>query len=463
MSLNKIALNLLMVSIIMLPFTAMPYNKELLRQMHGEGAFYPLFFAVFLYYFYIIRYGKIIVYEKKWFGIALLLIATVFAGLLINYDEIAHIFIVGRSGLLRFTTQLIMLLFGLSVALCIQFFVSDKKKFDKLMQMILVVFVLIFIFAFLELLAYEIGGVFLDLYKTSTELFSNEWKINNVDAYSSGIRSYGLSSVSQEPSHLCFTFSAIGPYFLLYAYKKKRKVLFFMYIAVAFLSFSTSFYYVLFFQLLLIYYYIINRRFNFFGFIIYVLIIVSIGYFALYPYAEHVITEIFYYESKWGGNTVRIGSMYGALMIWLNNNILFGVGLGQNAAYLNEYVPYWTYINYDLTVRDDVPGVYGMLARVIADCGILGLIFFVALFFVIARRVFVHIESMKIKNNDNYYYGVAVFISVIGVFINISFSTGDFNKMTMWFALGLALSYIRYNKSFRIISPAACGASCERK
>lgn len=453
MNINKFSVNVLMASIILLPFTAMPYCKEFLRELSQEGAAYALIIAVLFYYILILKNRAILVYQKSFFKILLFFVITVLVGLIVNYDVISDTVLAGeRNGLSRFATQLMLLLFGISAALSFEYFIHEKYNFDKLLKAIKVVFFIIFFFAFIEILAYELGGAFLNIYKKSIILFSDIGKMSDVETNSRGghLYKYQISSVSSEPAHMGFTFAVLGPYFILGAIKEKKAILILLYIIVGFLSYSTSLYFVLLVQLVCITYYVYYRNISFIKLFLYAILMVFIFMVVLYPFTKSVINSAFEIE---GDSRGRLASMYIGFMVWIKNNILFGVGLGQNSAYAQEYMPEWVSYRIRTTLDEGerVLGIHSLLFRILSECGIIGGILFLSIILQIMLKLsgLININKLPKEDKDNY---VAAMLSIGGISFSLLFTSGNIAKPALWIAIGMGLSLLRINKERKIYS-----------
>ncbi len=440
---NKyVGLFLLKVAIICLPFTALPYNKNLFREASGEAAVYPLILLFFLYYISVYNSGKIIIYEKKWFNVVLFFFVIVILSLFVNYDYVQSSYYLGRSGFARYASQFLVLFFGFSVVFAVAYFIHSQNDFSELVRTINFCFFIVLFFGVFEFIAYELKGSFYAFYKYVIGFVSNEWKMKNIVKYFYG--EYDLSSVSQEPAHLSIFYATMGPYFLVNTIRRKKILLFILYVFVAYLSYSRTMYYVLMIQFFVILYFFYFRRFNFKSFVVYTFLIVFIGGGIMYPIIEEVVTSVFTLEG--GSNRGRYGGMYSALKAWKDNNIWFGVGLGQAGFYLPNYIPEWSSHLKLIYEEGRWMPIHSMLVRILVDCGIIGVLLWASIFLMMIQRVFNILYNLDDKNSIDFYNGLSSMTSLICLFVSMSATKENLTAMSMWVALGVSVSFIRINK-----------------
>jgi hypothetical protein len=146
-------------------------------------------------------------------------------------------------------------------------------------------------------------------------------------------------------------------------------------------------------------------------------------------------------------NLSRLASQVAAVSIFKDHPIL-GVGFGQYGFYVNEYMPSWGYLSYELRPwliypTAPWPAVYSMYARLACETGIVGLISWIGLwlymsYLIISRsRLFLQIHGTLPA------MAYPLVMSYSSVLIS-GVATDTFRTPMIWISLGLGCAYLSH-------------------
>jgi O-antigen ligase len=428
---------LVSIAILLLPFNGLPIY--FLGSLSSEGAFYPLFILVVITFFRQASRGVLRRIDKE---IWILITAICFFSLIsffVNIDAIRSAEYMERYGINRYVQQFLQLLMGFMIAYSIAQAIDTERKFYRLIKVIVIVMSGVCIFGFFQLLAYNIGGSISDIHGQIGQLIFHE-DITESAAMTGG----RLHSVSQEPALLCMFVAVMAPYVITYSVATKRYYhIFFMTILVIF-SYSRLGYvvYILLLTLLVFLhhkkYISTSKLFVFIPFIFVMFVGVIIT-----PVAD-IVVSLGDIENN-TSNAARYASPVSAVLLWLESNIYFGVGLGQSGFYSREYLPIWGFISGEIQEVSDGarwPFLHNLLVKILVENGIIGLLLWISLFGTILVKLN-RVNRCNLRNGNNTsWFGYAVFSSVFGSCL-IMFNRELFSNMNIWVSLGLAIGYIR--------------------
>lgn len=434
----------LFITLFALPFNSLPIDK--FGQLSHEGAFYPLFILVLIFCFQFIRdmviKHEIVIHNKALVVLIILFCIYAVYILVFNYYDISENVYMGKFGIRRFIFQYLQLLFGFLVVFSIASTIYAKGQFETIVRFINIVVMLFILFAVFQFLAYEFQGVFLDLYKIVGKTIYHEgiieWALE---------RRHALHSVTQEPSFLSMYLSVMAPFVIARSIMRKKYVLLAFLTLVIIMSNSRTGYMIYTLELLLFFYFykyhVIKLKYvllmSLFAFIFMLMILatpLSEIYFSLFDLEDNT------------SNAARYAAGYSSLMLWWNNNIFFGIGLGQTGFNSIQYLPDWGFISGD--VHDTVnekrwPPIHNMFIKLLVEVGLIGFTLFLSIYMYILHQTYKIISYKYIKNLEVDLLGYAVIVSLVCSFL-ILFNRELLSNFNIWVTWGLALAYITINK-----------------
>lgn len=441
---NRTKLFLLFIVIFALPFNSLPIN--ILGQLSHEGAFYPLLTLVLIFCFQFVRNTvmkhEIIIHNKVLVVLIILFCIYTIYILLFNYYDISKNEYMDKFGVKRFVFQYFQLLFGFIVMFAIASTIYCKRQFETIMRIISIAVMLFILFAIFQFLAYEFQGIFLNLYQMIGKVIYPEglieWTLE---------RRHALHSVTQEPSFLSMYLSVMAPFVIARAIKKKKYILLTLLTLVIIMSKSRTGYVIYTFELFLFFYFfkyhIIKLKYVLLlSLFVFIFILITLAtplseiYFSLFDLEDNT------------SNAARYAASYSSLMLWWNNNILFGIGLGQTGFNSIQYLPDWGFISGD--VHDTVnekrwPPIHNMLVRMLVEVGLIGFTLFLSIYMYILRQTYKIVSYKYMKNFEVDLLGYAVIVSLVCSFL-IMFNKELLSNFNIWITWGLALAYININK-----------------
>jgi hypothetical protein len=103
---------MLLGSLFLLPFTALPYFSDILREVSTEGAFYLLLPTILLTFFFLPLNVKKVFVDRAIIKVCSIYLLYIFIIFLINYGVISSSVHMDKAGVSRFIFQYIELGFG---------------------------------------------------------------------------------------------------------------------------------------------------------------------------------------------------------------------------------------------------------------------------------------------------------------------------------------------------------------
>ena len=435
---KQIPYYLLLASLILLPFNALPLYA--LGSISSEGSTYTLLLLALYLAINIIFTGKLYYLDKRIFYLFVALLCfSLFVGLY-NYGVISSSYYMGRYGVVRFLEQLFQLLFGIIITYAISFTIDSEYKLYKVIQFLAYVMLGYTLFGVFQFVAYNFGGIISSIHDFIGNIIFHNGIIDKMQGAGR------IHSVSQEPSLLSMYMAVIGPFVLFYSLKTNRYYLIFLMLFVLFVSYSRIGY-VIFLTIIILS--VILSRFGHisFGKIFYSIPLVLLLFviIVLSP-AIDVFLSLFD-TTQSGSNAARYAASVAAILLWLDNNIWLGIGLGQAGFQLPDYIPVWGFISgeiQDVANGDRWPFMHNLLVKMLVENGIIGLVIWLSIFAVLLLKVNKIITLKKKMDDPNIWIGQAIFISLICGFL-IMFNRELISNMNIWVCLGLATSYLRIN------------------
>lgn len=428
---------LLFLSIFLLPFNGLPVVSFGL--IAKQGAFYALMpftlLSIVLTFIYPRNFLKV---NKGFMLLALLLLCWVFISFLYNSQLIVESSYLDRLGTTRFIEQLIQLVFGLMVAVAIANQVRTKKDYMQLIGVIRFCVVFVLIFGFMQALGYKLGGFFLDLQITMGSLILPDGLV--ASNYELGGR---LHSVSQEPSMLSGFLITLAPFIISFSLKKRRVLLPGLIVLALLASGSRMGYLVFFLQMCILMIFYRRQSLSALKIITFAPVILFLSFLLMLTPAGDVVISLFTI-TELGSNATRYAGLVSGVLLWLDNSLLFGVGLGQYGFYAADYMPDWGLITHETLAEfggDKWPYTHNMYITLLAEIGLVGLILFVSMFL----SVLISINSFLKKNikidDDVKLIGYSSFVSLFGTLLTL-FSREPLSNFNLWISIGLALMFL---------------------
>lgn len=428
---------LVFIAILLLPFNGLPIY--FLGSLSNEGSFYPLLILVVITFFRQVSRGVSRKIDKE---IWILIIAICFFSLIsffVNLDAILSAEYMDRYGISRYFQQIFQLLLGFMIAYSIALAIDTERKFYRLIKVIVIGMNGVCVFGLFQLLAYNIGGTINDIHGQIGQILFHEGLTEFA-----GMNTGRIHSVSQEPALLCMFVAVMAPYVVIYSVATKRYYhIFFMTILVM-LSYSRLGYVVYSLLLSLLMFLLYKKYFSIsklIVFIPFISVLILGAYFT--PMSDVVLTLVDVEDNT--SNAARYSSPVAALLLWLESNIYFGVGLGQAGFYSKEFLPVWGFISGEIQeVSNGLrwPFLHNLLVKILVENGLVGMLLWIILFGTVLVKLNRINRCIFRRGNSTPLLGYAVFASVFGSFL-IMFNRELFSNMNIWVSLGLAIGYIR--------------------
>lgn len=427
-----------LLSVLLLPFNALPWFHFIFRELAVEGFFY----GMLLFYFFSCLYffqGNAFYFKLDFVAVLLFLLFawSVLSGLF-NFLSIIIKTTKGRTGFEKFIFQQMVLCFFIIWT----FLVLGNLNIDGSLKTIFLkvnftALLLVCFVGFLELFAslgiQQAQEAVLFIRKNINFMSMRSLELGGEINFSA----FRVHSVSGEPSWMAMYLAFSFPFALVYQLQRQR-------ILGAILVFVSCFLLVLFSlsrtavaifmaEILLCIFSLRSIRDKQFLSIWrrFVCAILVIFVLSLFWVGEEYITKFFevfqslFKDERSGLNYIsnigRKGSQLAAFRIGLDNPY-FGVGLGQFGFYAPQYYPYWSWESIEiqhwadasLAYSDQWAPVHGLYARLFSDLGFIGLFIWLALMAFIGVRIY---RSLSDKCGDvkgRLFYG-ALLVSWGGV------------------------------------------------
>jgi hypothetical protein len=161
-------------------------------------------------------------------------------------------------------------------------------------------------------------------------------------------------------------------------------------------------------------------------------------------------------------NITRLGFQVAAINIFAAQP-LFGVGLGQFGFHVAENMPDWAFrspevrpmLTYPLAPW---PNVFSIYARISAELGLVGLLGWVLLWTGLALKLAARASRDRILGSPVVSWHYPVILNCIGVLVS-GFTTDTFRTPMMWIALGLGCALLRRELQQSSTAPGAAASA----
>jgi O-antigen ligase len=441
------------LSIIVMPFNALPYLKSILHDMSHEASFYPTLIGLLLWFAYLCLKRRIFIPNRKNFHLFVIFVFWIFISTALNSPNISYMIFKGRSAISKNILQIIMFLYMAFVALYIYnvFIMKGISPLKYIRTFVMVSFLIAgfySIFEILKMFGLNDGGVLVAIDHFIRE-GSNPYFVR-------------LRSVSQEPSWFAMYCGFAFPWIFSYIFTERAifKRLFYI-LLIAYLSilifatFSRTAYFVIIIEtiifLVLAFYNVKHREKKKMLIIsICLFFVLVIGYSFVFLSQMPIInlfSSIFDFSmdnSYRLSNISRIGSQTIALKIAMSHPI-FGVGFGQYGFYMSQYVSDWMLVSSEIeTYSADMSNTswapaHGLYTRIAAELGFIGLSIWIAMLLSLIFNVY-KIYRRNSLSGENDYLGLSLLVCIIGVSVS-GMNMDSFRFLGYWLSLAAGWAY----------------------
>lgn len=457
-SIYPLLARIVVIALLLLPFNDLPYFPGVLGELSGEGAVYPLLLAALLFVplFFV---GRVQRPKHISFSFLLGFIGWAAVSGLFNINIISENLTKGRGGVEKFTLQFALLIF---VSLCsvLVYSVASRQWGSKA----LMVFRKWVLLGFLLVGAYCLVEI--------ARLVEMSWAVSILQVIDPLLHDepyFGrLRSVSGEASWLGVYLAFAFPWLLSYMFTAEKQKFWYIVIVIfalliAIFTYSRYIYFTILLQIVAYIFMVFTLRrkiarkslLYIFGSAITILMVIVVVVFWSPPSAMSLerIVSVFtslarisednpYYLS----NVARVGSQVAACAMAFNHPI-FGIGLGQYGFLMPEYVPGWALMSDEIQKwMSPLPGtawppVHGLYARIAAETGMVGLIFWLATWGTMLISTWRRCRKVFLLNREQGMLGVALIISKVGVLL-AGLNLDSFRVFSYWFLLALGWLYV---------------------
>ena len=446
---------LIFLSIVLMPITAidMPGFSLIFRGLSEEAAFYPIFLGILLWFGEKFLNGGPIHFPRTVsFKLLCCFIGCVlFSGLMNASDIYANSFR-GVAGGMRFATLFLGFIFFVVVLV----YLFDNLRNDKAWLLenferaIFFSFALSGVYSVFEILRYIGLPVATEVLKLFDSVIRSSPAVNPFEMR--------LHSICMEPSFFGFFASIMFPWIFGGIFLRKRKLLFLLgnlyLIILLLLTFSRSLLVIIIAEgFFMLYFYrneILSQKKFFISFLILLLLglffgiegVSVAGFRELITWAEGDVFQIFLSLFRMEDESViaRYGSQTAAFHMFLASPFT-GVGLGQYAFWVSEFMPSWAYESEEISntafgfVNGVWPICHGLYARLLGEVGGIGFLLWLFVWGTLcyklmrACRVAARIEGLRLKN---------LLMSIIG-YLFFGFMHDAFGMLVVWILMGISM------------------------
>ena len=431
---------LFFLALLMLPFNALPLY--FLGSISSEGSFYPLLGLVTLVSINMARQGRILIFDRAVLIIMLLILVFSLISLSLNFSSIRNASYMGRFGLIRFFEQFFQLLLGLFISYSIAHCINSNRQLFNISKFIVIIMGFVVGFGIFQGISYFLGGVFGLLHTFIGGILFHDGIPEKMAALGR------IHSVSQEPSLLSMYIAVMCPFVIGYSIKTKRYYHIVFMTIVLFLSYSRTGYVAFFLLAFLIFMLFKFGYLNISKFIYAIPVLILFVVIILFTPAITIFISLLDAADN-GSNAARYAGVFSAIMLWLDNNIWFGLGLGQTGFQSADYLPAWGFISkeiQDVADGERWPFIHNLLIKILVENGIIGICLWLALFTNVLLKLNKINKINYFRKDPNAWIGYSAFASVVASIL-IMFNRELLSNMNIWISLGLALAYIKiHNK-----------------
>lgn len=427
-SLRQLIATIVFLGIFFIPFSSfesIPFLGEFSRE--ASSFFFFLAFLLIVVYTFINK--KIsIPFNNLLFQIVLLFLGWFLITTLINIPTINNYYFKGISGFERFIRQYSVLLISGLFFLLTYYNVfknyNNKELFYKIRKVFLYSMIVVTSYAILEILILKFRMTFLN---NIIQGF-NYFPFTEVNLDFIRLR---ISSVTFEaPALATYLFTVAGWMFSYIITEKgfKRFIPALATITLALFSDSRAGLLIIFVQIIVFAILLIRKKKHHKLFIrilkLTTVIVLLIGVFKGKEITTYLIEKANSFDLADGQHSIsnrsRFGIQYANYLVFLENPLI-GVGYGQQAYEAKSKYPNWAAVNnWEFRLKylnqsdSKFPPGYNLYTRILAEGGIIGMIFFLALVALILMTCYAIIK----KNDDRYILAIVILISIIGFLFN---------------------------------------------
>jgi len=462
---NKIVRFLFALAIILLPFNALPYFRNILREIAYEGTFYPLFTLMVIFGIMFLQGEKIMLPKHISFKILILFLFWILLSSSVNFFSIASVETKGRTGVEKFLLQFMLVIFVIITSLLIyNITVRLQEPLYNFRRFIMISFLIAGAYSLVEI----------------AFLTGQNWAGNILQAIDLIIRDtsqgatlyFGrLRSVSGEASWFALYCSFALPWIFSYIFTARRYniwlflLISFYLLLLIILSLSRAAYVITIVQLFLFIFALFfsrqksiqkGRIYALLLSLVVAIFIVTIGFKDSIFFRQTILDVLFSLISLENlSNVARIGSQITGFSIALDYPI-FGVGLGQYGFYMADYVPDWAKTDEMLAWIDPSVGtpwapVHGIYSRISCELGFVGLVIWLAIWLTVLYSCYKRYRLNSRLAGSHDILGLSLLISIIGMLLS-GFNIDSFRFFGYWITLGVAWLYLSSSTSNKIAS-----------
>lgn len=440
-----IATSLFALALILVPFNDHPLFGQLFGELSSEGTFLPLLLLVAFFFFrenfsfYLPRRGGVL--------FLLLFLAVALLSGLVNSPNILEAQFMGRTGISKFALQMLVLLFGVAVAITsfnlMHLGLVDLKKVRRWLTI-----------SFLFAGTYSVVEIFYLLGASWAEAVLEGINLA-LHTEEAGLMLPGrLRSLTGEPSYFGMYGALLLPWLVSYLFTERVRwpfaLLILYLIVLMLLSLSRLAYGMLVLLGLLLGYFLLRARVLSVSVIMVCLLLAGATVAASFLLIERMVEVdvemlrsgvIFTLASEENlSNICRYGTQVAAVHMGLDHPLL-GTGLGQFPFYMEKYLPAWSMVSpeiRDYLHGEGLPRVHGMYARIFSELGGVGLALWLAFVVALLRSTYRIVRRSFHQVPD--WLGLALVLNLLA-WAAFGFNIATFRKLEMWVVFGLAWAY----------------------
>lgn len=411
-----------------------PFNQyegiELLGEFKSEAAVVFLIPAFLLIVIYSIFTQKVYFpINSKLYLPVLLFLSWCLLSFIFNFTDIITYYFKQTNGVNRFVRQFLALILSIVVFFQVYWFVMKDKTVVEILDLIRSIFtyslIVVSVYGFIETLFSYFGFSFLSPIMDFFSYLPFLEPRKHIEGR--------ISSVAYEPPFLAIYLITIAGWMFSYiitskGYKKYIPAI--VIIVLTFFSGSRTALIVVFLQFVFFLFFIsiyFNKKKIVLSFIKFSLIgVITISAFSSYKFYDAISEKVeslnFFGNLKTNiSNKSRLGIQYTSLIVFSENPIA-GVGFGQQAYEARSRYPYWSTVNnyeykifYNNKKEKSFPPGYNIYTRILAELGLVGFFIFIFMQLTMLKEAK---RLIKFKDENIKILGLALYISLIGLFIN---------------------------------------------
>jgi hypothetical protein len=459
----KIPVALIGLAIILLPFSSLPGPVNILREMAGEGAFYPFMLIVASWLFSISKKGKLVLPKHPSVKLLALFILWILVSAAFNLPIIDGLTFKGRSGLEKLIMQLIVTAFVMLSALAVFNFIDQgNMSMQTFRRYILISFMVAGCYSLIEIPALFGQGWAGSILHTLDPLIRDSEHIKPDLAR--------LRSVSGEPSWFAMYCSFIFPWIFSYVFTEKRKswvyVMLVSYLlAMIVLTESRTAYFItiiesaLFWGGIMLFKGHLSTKYRMIVFsaitVILLFLVATLLQDSIFGKSAMSDTLSSLGDTNNESNMARGGSQKAAFGMAVDHPF-FGVGLGQYGFYMPSYIPASALDSYEILEWASPgegtpwPPVHNVFARIAAELGFVGLGIWIAIWIAMIVSCFKRYRKNICNDGKQNIFVLSLMVSIIGVLL-AGLNSDSLRFFGFWLILGIAWAYLvrpeKYYKS----------------